>query len=191
MSMLKAFKTMGLMLALGISMTACSYGSDKWQEEVKLSDGRIIVINRKTIYEGGGDEWAINRSGSKPKEYRIQFADPDGSGKMIEWRSTKAWRTWPEDPLVFDIESGNPVIFSWVGSTEPDCAVYLKYVYKNDEWIEEPLPEKFKPHTTNLFFGNANDLPKFMNLKVKKKRNSGYGTRWLYQVGPNRKVCGD
>ena len=35
-------------------------GTKKWQEEVKLSDGRIIVVERQTLTERGGDEWASN-----------------------------------------------------------------------------------------------------------------------------------
>jgi hypothetical protein len=37
-------------------MSVCSSGSEKWKEEVQLSDGRIIVVERETIRERGGDE---------------------------------------------------------------------------------------------------------------------------------------
>ena len=36
-----------------------------------LNHGRIIVVERETQFEGGGGEWAHNRSLSKPKERRI------------------------------------------------------------------------------------------------------------------------
>ncbi len=81
-------------------------GTEKWKEEVLLNNGRVIVVERETLREGGGGEWASNRSGTKPKEYRIRFAHPDGSGNMIEWRSTKkSPRTYPEFPLILDLES--------------------------------------------------------------------------------------
>jgi len=76
----RAFQIIGLILALGVSMSADAGlfglfgGSDKWKEEVQLSDGRIITIGRETIRERGGDEWACNRSGTKPKQCPIQFA---------------------------------------------------------------------------------------------------------------------
>ena len=39
-SLLKAFKTIGLILTLGVSMSACATGTFKWKEEVQLHDGK-------------------------------------------------------------------------------------------------------------------------------------------------------
>ena len=139
LSLSRAFCTIGLMLTLRMSMNACGIGSEKWKEEVRLSDGRVIVVDRELIREEGGDEWASNRSGSKPKEYRIRLVDPDGFGKTIEWRSQKkSPRTWPEVPLVFDIASGKPTVFSLV-AISAGCEVYSKYVYLGDKWTDSSL----------------------------------------------------
>lgn len=187
--LLKGFKTIGLMLALGVSMSACGSGTEKWKEEVQLSDGRLIVVERELVREGGGDEWAFNRSGTKPKEYRIRFQYPDGSGKMVEWRSTKiSPQTWPEVPLVFDVSAGQPIVFSLVAISS-GWEVYSKYVYQNGLWAEEPLPEQFEQRTTNLLFGTKKDLPALVNLEEKRKRNDGVGYRKaVKQIGPTRKV---
>ncbi len=178
-------------ILVAISMSACEAGSEKWKEEVQLGDGRTIVVERELLFERGGDEWASNRSGTKPKEYRIRFAYPDGSEKMVEWRTTKmSPQTWPEIPLVFDVKSGQPTIFSLL-AISPVCEVYSKYVYRNGAWAEEVLPEQFEQRTTNLFFGDRNNMPTFVNLEEKRKRNSGDGyRRALTQVGPTHKVCG-
>jgi hypothetical protein len=186
--LLRALSIIGLILTLGMSMSACG-GSESWKEEVQLSDGRIIVVDRELIREAGGDEWASNRTGSKPKEYRIRFSDPDGSGKTIEWRSTKIdIQTWPEIPLVFDIASGKPIVFS-LAAVSICCEVYSKYVYQNGAWVEEPLPEQFEQRTTNLLFGSHKGMPTFVNLEEKRSRNGGVGYRnALTQVGPNRTV---
>ena len=191
---LKQIAKLGFLLLMGASMSANGGlfgGSEKWREEVQLSDGRIIVIEREQVNESGGDEWALNRSGTKPKEYRIRFASPDGTGKMIEWRSTKiSPRTWPEVPLVFGFVSGQPTIFSLV-AISAGCELYSKYVYRNGAWVEESLPEQFEQHATNLFFGSRRDMPSLLNLAEKAKRNAGSGYRQaLKQVGPNLKVCG-
>jgi len=194
---LKRITKLGLILMMGVSMSADAGffglfgGSAKWKEEVQLSDGRIIVIEREQINESGGDEWASNRSGTKPKEYRIRLEYPSGSGKMIEWRSIKkSPRTWPETPLVFDVKSEQPIIFSLV-AIDAACEVYSKYVYKNGAWIEEPLPEQFEQRGTNLFFGSRRDMPSFLNLGEKSERNSGSGYRQaLKQIGPKLMVCG-
>ena len=189
---LKQILRLGVLLVMGASMSASGGlfgGSENWKEEVELRDGRIIVVEREQINESGGDEWALNRSGTKPKEYRIRFANPDGTGKMIEWRSTKRDDgMWPETPLLLDVYSGQPTMFSLV-AVSICCEVYSKYVYRNGTWIEEQLPEQFEQQATNLFFGNRRKMPTFLNLTEKAKRNSGSGYRQaLKQVGPNRKV---
>lgn len=181
----RSAKYMGIVI-IGLCLSACS---ENWKEEVQLHDGRIVVVERELISEGGGDEWASNRSGSKPKEYVIRFINPDESGGEIEWRSTKKdIQTWPELPLVIDIESGKPVIYSLV-AISICCEVYSKYIFQGGNWIEEPLPEKFEQRVTNLLFGNRKDMPKFVNLEEKNKRNNGIGYRKaLKQVGPSRMV---
>jgi hypothetical protein len=192
---LKRIAKFGWILMMGASMSANAglfgFGGTSWKEEVLLSDGKVIVVERKMVSEGGGDEWAFNRSGSKPKEYRIRFEYPTGSGKMIEWHSTKkSPRTWPEVPLVLDMASGQPIVFSLV-AISAGCEVYSKYIYQNGAWIEEYLPEKFDPRATNLLFGSQKDLPTLLNLEEKNKRNSDSGYRREFkQIGPTRKVCG-
>lgn len=189
-SVLGVFSTIGLILTLGVSVSACG-GSESWKEQVQLSDGRVIVVDRELIREAGGDEWVANRSGSKPKEYRIRFVDPDGSGKMIEWRSTKiSPQTWPEIPLVIEVVSGQPVVFSIVAVSK-GCEIYSEYVYKNGAWSEESLPDQFPQRMTNLLFGDHRDMPTFVSQDEKRVRNDYTGVRKaLVQVGPNLKVCG-
>lgn len=185
-----------LVLIFGASMGALAgwfgFGrSEKWTEEVLLRDGQIIVIEREQINEGGGDEWASNRSGTKPKEYRIRIDFPVGSGKKIEWRSSKmdSFR-WPEVPLVFEVESGQLTVFTLVAISNA-CEIYSKYAYRDGGWVEVLLPDQFDPRPTNLLFGNRKDMPSLLNLSEKGKRNSGSGyRRALKQVGPNKKVCG-
>ncbi|HGJ9314913.1 TPA: hypothetical protein ACRMK9_000133 [Pseudomonas aeruginosa] len=182
-----------LLLMVGISVSACAMlfdsGNSDWEEEVLLSDGRVIVVERETIYVPGGDEYVFNRSGIKADEYRIRFSDPGGSERVIEWRSTKkSPQTYPEVPLVFDLISGRPVVFTLI-DTSICCEVYSKYVYQNGRWIEEGLPEKFEVHKTNLLFGSEKDLPKLVTIKERIKRNDGARYRKsLEQVGPDREV---
>ncbi len=139
--------------------------------------------------ERGGDEWAINRGGTKPKEERIQFAHPDGSGKKIEWQSAKeSPRTYPESPLILDLESGDPIVFTIVAISS-GREIYSKYVYRNGVWIEEKLPETFEKRFTNLYLKIGKD---FINLETKRKNNTkpGYSLN-LREVGPQREAATD
>lgn len=190
MNTLKRIAKSMLVLTLGVTMNACS-STERWKEEVRLSDGRIIVVERGRIGERGGDEWASNRSGTKPKEYRIRFDYPDGSGQKVEWVSIKkSPGTWPEIPLILDMVSGQPTVFSLV-AISIGCEIYSKYVYRDGAWVEEILPEKFEQRTTNLLLRVGVDMPKFVDLETKRKFNKEPGyRRALKLVGPTRKVCG-
>lgn len=186
--MLKRVAKLGLILMMGASMGACS-GDQKWKEEVQLSDGRVIVVEREILTEAGGDEWALNRSGSKPKEHRIRFEHPDGSGKMIEWKSTKIdAHFWPEIPLILDMEKTMPIIFSDVFNSV-GCHVYSKYIYRDGAWVEEPLPPQFEKRTTNLLIFESRNKQRFFDLEAKRKNNSDVTLRTLIQVGPKHPYC--
>jgi hypothetical protein len=185
-------KKLGLALIIGLSLTGCG-GNEKWEEEVQLSNGKIIVIERELIMEGGGAEWASNRSLSKPKEYRIQFADPNDAKKMIEWYSRKkSTDTWPEIPLVLDILQGKVVVFSST-SRSGGCLIYNKYIYQNGAWVEENLPPTFEQRTTNLFVFREKDFKKFIDVKIKQVVINEHGGVYPYArydlVGPTHPNC--
>ncbi len=186
-TLLKRITKLTMMLMMGVSMSACS-GDQKWEEEVQLSDGRVIVVERELLTESGGDEWALNRSGSKPKEYRIRFEYPEGSGKVVEWKSIKKdSQTWPELPLVLDVEHGVPIVFS--GGYAQGCRVYYKYLYQHVIWIEEYLPPKFEQRATNLLIRSNKENLSLINLETKHKINSDVRSRDNMQVGPTHPVC--
>ena len=151
-----------------LCMAACGTGNEKWKEEVQLSDGKVIVVERELVLESGGDEWASNRSGVSPKENRMRFPNPDGLGKMIEWHSTKMdISIRPEIPLILDVTSGQFVIFSSV-SDPRGCQIYSKYLYQNGTWVEEILPPTFEQHATNLYVFQNEGL-NFINLQKNVK----------------------
>ena len=190
--MLKIFKSISLALILATTLSACGEGNINWKEEVQLSDGKVIEVQRDAIYVGGGGEWASNRSLSKINEYRIRFEYPIGSKQTIEWRSTKKDPyTYPETPLVLDMQTDKPTIFSVIAISELGCYVYSKYEYQNGKWKEESLPEQFEQHPTNLLFGSQKSLPRLLNLAEKNKRNNNGYRDFFKNVGPNLKVCGN
>ena len=187
--MMKRLTQLAMLFMLGVSMSACGFGSEKWKEEVQLSDGRIIVVEQEMLTEGGGDEWALNRSGSKPKERRVRFEYPVGSGKKIEWKSTKkSPQTWPEMPLVLDVESGQPVVLSSVFILG-GCQVYSKYIYRDSAWVEEQLPPQFEKRATNLLIFSSRNRHSFFDLEAKRNNNSEVTLQDFKQVGPKHPYC--
>lgn len=177
-----------LILTLGGSVTACGAGSEKWKEEVQLSDGRIIVVERELVLERGGDEWASNRRGVKPKERFIRFTDTDDSGKFIVWHSTKiSPQTWPELPLVLDKLAGQWVIFSSVAKAG-GCQIYSKYLYRNGVWVEEKLPPTFEQRATNLYLFQNEGLS-HIDLNKKRENIADIRNHLYTQVGPEHPNC--
>ncbi len=67
---------------LAASVSACGFGGDSWKEEVQLSDGSKIIVERSQSY-GGRHE--IGQS-SPVKEHAISFTLPN-SNKTITWTS--------------------------------------------------------------------------------------------------------
>lgn len=190
------------LMILGGGMSGCTGTTDlEWQEQVQLSDGRIIIVERELTLMGGASRSFLPEMGTgKIDEGRIRFASSAGIGKAIEWRSTKRdYLAYPETPLVFELDSsGQPIIFTIVGpveATAPPCAKYSKYIYRNGIWTEEPLPEQFRPLATNLWlarFPEKRYVPKLLTLAEKRKLNptDEYAPAFR-QVGPAPKACGN
>jgi hypothetical protein len=182
-----AFLMIGITL---ISTSGCSPGTAEWREEVQLSDGRVIVIDRETLFEEGGGEIALNSRGIKPKERRIRFRHPDKPNALVEWKSTQMTPAlYPEKSLILDMEAGNPVLYGSV-YVRDRCEKYLKYLYKNSNWTEVALPASFPELKTNLLLKDGSGMRGFYNLEEKKKINKDDGYRKsLKKVGPNREIC--
>lgn len=150
--LLRVFKTIGLILTLGVSMSACAslFGGDSWKEEVLLHDGSKIVVKRSQSY-GGRHE--IGQP-SPIKEHTISFTLP-GSNKAFTWTSE-----YGEDLgrtnfnlLALHVLNGTPYIVAspnlslsynkW-GSPNPP---YVFFRYDGKEWQRislEEFPAEFK-----------------------------------------------
>lgn len=189
----KLIMVVGTIALWTLFFRACTPQDHEWNEEVQLSNGKVIVIERELVMEAGGDEWASNRSGSKPKEYRIQFADPSDSKKMIEWYSIKkSPQTYPEIPLILDVVSGQLVVFSSVAKAG-GCQMYNEYRYQNGAWVEEKLPPTFEQRATNLFVMSRKEFKSFMDLKTKQaiidEHRGVYPYARYDEVGPVHPNC--
>lgn len=159
-SLLRVFRTISLILTLGLSMSVeaglLGFGGDSWKEEVLLHDGQKIIVQRSQSYGGRREPGQ-----SAPiKEHTISFMLPD-SNKTITWISE-----YGEDLgrtnfnlLAVHILNGTPYIVAspnlclsynkWGRPNPP----YVFFKYDGNTWQRIPLeefPAEFK--TANVAF---------------------------------------
>ena len=159
--LLGACKTIGLVLALGVSMSAdagfLGFGGDGWKEEVLLHDGSKIIVKRSQTY-GGRHEIGQPQP---IKEHIISFKLP-GSNETIEWTSEydESLGRTNFNLLAVHVLNGTPYIVAspnlclsynkWGRPNPP----YVFFKYDGKEWQRIPLeefPTEFK--TGNVAFG--------------------------------------
>lgn len=143
---LRKFKTIGLILALGVSMTACASlfsNGESWKEEVLLHDGSKLIVERSQTRGGNheiGQEVPI-------AEHKISFKLPD-SDEAITWKSTYGYDRDHSNLILnaIDVFNGVPFIVTtttclsynkWDRPNPP--YVLFKYVHK--VWQRVPLDE--------------------------------------------------
>ncbi len=179
---------------------ACAPGNKtkivKWQEEVKLSTGEVIVVERETRFKGGGDPFQ-----GAADTMTIRFRYPPDAKEVIEWRTIRHASSGggnyrhPETPLVLDVEQGAKSLYLITRSGGHGCDEYFRYRHENGSWHDDMLPEIFETRPTNLLIGSdIIDTPSTVSLELKQKKNgtrdnTRYDIRFL-QVGPDRCLCG-
>lgn len=141
--LLRICKTIGLLLALGVSMSACSK-TMSWKEEVQLHDGGKIIVERSQTRGGRheiGQEVPIN-------SHKISFT-LTGAQEAITWETTIGMDNSDSSlkPLALDVVKGVPYMVTiplichnynkW-GRPNPPY-VFLKYDGK--AWQRIPLEE--------------------------------------------------
>lgn len=184
-----------MLIVLLVAVSGCSK-TIEWTEEVALSNGQTMMIERETRHRPGGGE-IFRSSGWRPELYiiRLKHDYPPRYNLEIEWRTTK-WDgdrvTDPEMPLVLDIDPVKkvPYIITYHG-LRGACFEYLRYVYRDGGWYEDPLSAEFEPREANLYIaGAALDIPRQVSLKEKRAvlDNFQYSMRFK-KIGPKQADC--
>lgn len=75
-----------LLCTLVLTMVGCSRMSESWKEEVRLSDGRLIVVKR-TAKGTLTRDIAMRATGWIPRETTLRIGQVDGAAKPHVWRS--------------------------------------------------------------------------------------------------------
>jgi hypothetical protein len=73
-----------LLCMLALTLVGCSRMSESWKEEVRLSDGQLIVVKR-TAKGTITRDIAMRATGWKPKETTLRIAQVDGAVKPPVW----------------------------------------------------------------------------------------------------------
>ena len=148
-------KLMCVLLSLGclVSINACSKSDSfvAWQEEVKLSDGRVIVVTQKKRCEGaytGG-----NYAECIAREAWLTINLPEFSAQPIVWHEHLF-------AIIVNIHDGRLYVVGcpptereskFYGNPKP---FYIGFVWENGQWIRIPFNEiPVEIYDTNMFMG--------------------------------------
>ena len=121
--------TLGFVLACVPFVGGCGDNMLTWQEEVKLLDGRVIMVMQKRRIEE-----------SIPREAWLTFKLPELGDKEIMWHENL-------EPKIFNVYQnkiyiiGSPktiIEYNQHGRPEP---FYLGYRYDGEKWIRIPFSE--------------------------------------------------
>lgn len=163
-----------LVLLAAMFAAGCS-SSERWQEQVLLASGQVILVERE----------------SSERSASMRFAMPDRPDQIIEWHSLHDGGTWQlENPVVLEIENGAPVVLTVV-STSPGCRLFTKYVNTGGAgWREEVLPDRFQGRDMNLFIRSGLAVSDLVTLEHKRRESSAISySRSLRFLGPADKAC--
>jgi hypothetical protein len=184
---LKRITKLGILLMMGVSMSACASLSGlvgaSWKEEVLLHDGSKIFVERSVERSGR------HEIGQKPsfKEQRLTFTIP-GTSQEVVWEDHFSEEVGSSNflPMLVDIYNGTPYLVAstlgclsynkW-GRPNPPYIVF-KYVSKN--WQRVPLTElPGEIKTPNLIFSMPDikveeSGKRFMSAEVIKAIIAGY-----------------
>ncbi len=143
--LLKKITKLGLILMMGVSMSACS-ATMSWKEEVLLHDGRVIAAER--FYNLGGKPTFESRERAALDEV-VTFSLP-GTNKKITWKTD--FRDSQPEPnslnlIRFDVVKGVPYIATYPAG----CIAYNKwgrpnppqilFKYADEQWKRITLAE--------------------------------------------------
>lgn len=164
--LLSVFKTIGLVLTLGVSMSACATSTFTWKEEVLLHDGKKIIVERSDTYDSSMRH-EIGQ-GAPLAEHKTTFVIP-GANKTVIWKSDNRSFSEPENLnlLVLDFLAGVPYVATTIGGSiaynkwgRPNPP-YVFFKYDGKAWKRislDEFPETFKINL--IVTGRKKDNPK-------------------------------
>ncbi|MDQ1108636.1 hypothetical protein QE424_001795 [Stenotrophomonas rhizophila] len=140
-----------LLCTLLLTMGGCSRMSESWKEEVRLSDGRLIVVKRTTKGTITRDI-AMRATGWKPKETTLRIAQVDGAAKPPVWRSFLIPVVMDYDPAssTWSVVATYMWCSTWYDMGRP-VSPYVQYISVGGEaWRVVPMQPGWVGRRANL-----------------------------------------
>jgi hypothetical protein len=166
------------MLMLAAMLTACGRVDVEWKEEVRLNDGRVVIVNRtaqgKALGEiGGPGGWRATRMTVEIDQPRLPSNPPTWSERWV--------------PMLFDYDADTREWF--VVATFYTCRdshdlgrpklPYLQYRTRDGRWEQVPLDRRLFGRKANLLTGvNARGEPPLVTIDEKEIRDRGAGKKY-------------
>jgi hypothetical protein len=126
-----------MVFQLGITMTACAGNTLSWKEEVKLLDGRVIVVDQQRQYE---DAYNGDNYGGVPRESWLTLKLPETNNLETTWHEKL-------NPSNLNVVNGKLYIVGTL-PTGREFYIYNKprppyigYVFENNAWRRIPFAE--------------------------------------------------
>jgi hypothetical protein len=171
--LLKAIKSIGLVLTLGVSMSACATNTFIWKEEVLLHDGKKIIVERSDTYDSSMPH-EIGQ-GAPLAEHKTTFMIP-GTNQTVVWKSDNRSFSEPENLnlLVLDFLAGVPYVATTIGGSiaynkwgRPNPP-YVFFKHDGNAWKRISLEEFSGKFKINLIVtGGKKDNPKIFEADRK------------------------
>ncbi len=140
-----------LLCTLVLTMLGCSRMSESWKEEVRLSDGRLIVVKR-TAKGTITRDIAMRATGWKPKETTLRIAQLDGAARPPVWRSFLIPVVMDYDPAssTWSVVATYMWCSTWYDMGRP-TSPYVQYISVGGEaWRVVPLQPGLVGRRANL-----------------------------------------
>jgi hypothetical protein len=140
-----------LLCTLVLTMVGCSRMGQSWKEEVRLSDGRLIVVKR-TAKGSITRDIAMRATGWKPKETTLRIAQVEGAAKPPVWRSALIPVVMDYDPAssTWSVVVTHMFCGTWYDMGRP-TSLYVQYISVGGEaWRVVPLQPAWVGRQANL-----------------------------------------
>jgi hypothetical protein len=158
-----------------VNLAACS-PYDSWKEEVKLNDGRVIVVEQRKLMEGGID-----------RESWLTMSLPELASKPIVWHEHLR-------PLVLNIDGGILYVVGipWTAREDrmyhcPEHGV-VGFIWQSGQWTRIPFGRIPKSvYNTNMLIDAVPPHGiSLLTITKKNEVNGNPGYRLFWGIDPDR-----